>query len=150
MIKPWLTFTVLAAVTLPTSAQPAAGWQSWSEAWSEAAASNRPTLVYVRAAWCAPCHRLERETFKDPAVIMRLHRFAQARLTIDDFDNVQRIGRYRLSEAAWAARIGADTTPALIVLAPGGAILARHKGYVPARGLVTILDAALAESAVLP
>lgn len=150
LIKPWLILTILAGIVLPASAQTTAKWQSWTDAWSEAAASDLPALVYVRAAWCSPCRKLERETFSDPAVELRLRRFAQARLTIDDFDSVQRLGAYRLSEAAWAARIGAESTPALIVLAPGGAILARHSGYVPARGLVSILDAALAELAELP
>lgn len=147
MNKPWLTFIFLAGIAVPAFAQANADWQSWTQAWSEAAASNRPTLVYVRAAWCAPCRKLERETFRDPAVVLRLRRFVRARLTIDDFDSVQRLGRYRLSEAAWAARIGVDTTPALVVLAPGGAVLVRYRGYVPAKGLLTILDAVLAESA---
>ncbi len=149
MIKPWLILTILAGIALPASAQTSANWQSWTDAWSDATAMSLPKLVYVRAAWCAPCRKLERETFRDPAVAERLRRFAQARLTIDDFDSVQRLGAYRLSEAAWAARLGAETTPALIVLAPDGAILARHSGYVPAGGLVSILDAALAESAEL-
>ncbi len=149
MIKSWLILTIIAATALPASAQTTANWQTWTDAWSDATASSLPKLVYVRAAWCAPCRKLERETFSDPVVAERLRRFAQARITIDDFDSVQRLGGYRLSEAAWAARLGAETTPELILLAPDGAILARRSGFVPAAGLVSILDAALAESAEL-
>ena len=113
------------------------------EALADASASKRPALVYVHAAWCAPCRRLERETFADPAVAARLGRFARTKLTFDDYDRTHRLGAYRLSEAAWAAHLGAETTPALIVLAPDGSILARQTGFLPPAGLLPILDAAL-------
>ncbi len=129
---------------------PALEWQSLPEALAEAAASQRPALVYVHAAWCAPCRQLERETFADPAVAERLGRFARAKLVFDDHDRTHRLGGHRLSEAAWAAHLGAETTPTLIVLAPDGSILVRQAGFLPPAGLLTILDAALVTTTDAP
>lgn len=119
------------------------GWQTLPEALANAQADGRPTLVYVRAAWCGPCRRLERETFPEAAVAERLGRFALARLTIDDHDREHRVGPYRLSEAGWAARLGAEATPTLVLLAPDGAVLGRHQGFLSPTLLLPLLDAAL-------
>ena len=146
MIKLNLNIAILLlGCALPALGQapPVLEWGSLPEALADAATTKRPTLVYVHAAWCAPCRRLERETFADPAVAARLGRFARAKLTFDDYDRTHRLGDYRLSEAAWAARLGAETTPALIVLAPDGSFLTRQIGFLPPAGLLAILDAAL-------
>lgn len=118
-------------------------WGTLPEALAEAGGMRRPVVVYVRAAWCGPCRRLERETFTDPAVAARLAQFARARLSFDDGDHVQRVGPYRLTEAAWAARLGAEATPTLVFLAPDGAVLGRHTGFLPPSGLLPVLEAAL-------
>ena len=131
------------APAVPVEAPPPA-WATFPEALAQAQAEARPVLVYVQAAWCGPCRRLERDTFSDPAVRTRLDRFALARLTFDDRDRRQRVGPHRLSEAEWAARLGADATPCLVFLSPQGAVLGRHTGFLPPAGLTPILDAALA------
>lgn len=128
------------------AAQPAQAWRTLPEALALAQADARPALVYVQAAWCGPCRRLERETFTDPTVSAALNRFALARLTVDDRDRVQVVGPYRLSEAEWAARLGADATPTLVLLAPDGAVLGRHTGFLPPSGLLPLLAAALADA----
>lgn len=137
-----LLLVLLASV--PGAAQPRP-WDTLPDAFAQAAAEGRPVLVYVQAAWCAPCRRLERETFTDDAVGARLDRFARARLAFDDRDRMQRLGPYRLSEADWAARLGAEATPTLVLLAPDGAVLGRHTGFLPPAGLLPLLDAALAD-----
>ena len=153
MIKPSLIIGALLlgpALAALGQAPAEAPWQSLPDALVDAATSGCPALVYVRAAWCAPCRKLERETFTDPDVVAHLGRFVRTRLSFDDYDRMHRIGDYKLSEAAWAARLGAESTPALIVLAPDGSILARYTGFVPPDGLRTILGAALLATAVLP
>ena len=131
-------------VEAPATAPPR--WLALPEALAQAGAEGRPVLVYVQAAWCGPCRRLERETFADSAIAARLDRYALARLTLDDRDRHHRVGDYRLSEAEWAVRLGAAATPSLILLAPDGAVLGRHTGFLPPDGLLPILDAALAET----
>ena len=128
----------------PALTQGGAGWDTLPDALEAASAEDRPALVYVQAAWCGPCRRLERETFADPAVQARLAQFARARLTVDDRDRRHRVAGWRLSEAEWAAHYGADATPTLVLLASDGSVLGRQAGFLPPDGLLPILDAALA------
>ncbi len=135
---------LLTLASLNVQAQDPPEWRALPDALALAAASDVPALVYVQAPWCGPCRQLERETFADPAVRARLARFALARLTLDDRDRHHRVGPYRLSEAAWSRRLGAEATPTLVVLTSGGAVLGRHTGALPPAGLLPFLDAALA------
>ncbi|MDX1531816.1 MAG: thioredoxin family protein [Rhodothermales bacterium] len=136
----------LLLVASAAAAQPALPWGSFPAALADAAASGRPVLVYAYADWCAPCHRLERETFADAAVRGRLARFALARLDFDDRESAQQVGPYRLSPAAWAERLGAEATPALVFLTADGAVLGRVAGFLEPAALLPLLDAALADA----
>lgn len=138
----WVFMIALLGAGLSGRASPS--WSSLPDALAEARRHDRPVLVYVEAAWCGPCRQLERDTFRDPGVGRRLRRFARAVLTFDDDDRMHRIGAYRLSEAAWAARLGARSTPTLIFLSSDGAVLGRHTGFLPPEALVPLLDAVLA------
>jgi thioredoxin-related protein len=119
------------------------GWQPLGQAFERAAQSGTPILVYVDASWCGPCVRMERETFADPSIAARLDGFARARLGLNAYDAPVRVGGYRMSEADWAARLGATSTPTLILLSSDGAVLARHTGFLPPDGLAPLLDAVL-------
>lgn len=121
----------------------AIAWDTLPVALKQASTAGQPTIVYVHAVWCAPCRRLEQETFTDTRIRERLSHFAKAELTFDEHDEKHRVGPYRLSEAAWAKRLGADLTPTLIFLDANGAVLARKTGFLDAEGLIPILDAAL-------
>ncbi|MEM1055488.1 MAG: thioredoxin family protein [Bacteroidota bacterium] len=141
----FLLLALSASVTVRAQSDaPAPDWGTLPEALAASTAEGTPTLVYVSASWCGPCHRLRRETFPDPAVAERLSQFALARLDFDDRDRHHRIGPYRLSEAEWAERLGVVAPPGLVLLDPDGAVLAQHTGFLPPDGLLPILDAALA------
>jgi thioredoxin-related protein len=140
-ITPLLLFGLLA---LPAAAQERPlNWSGLGDAFRQAELRGVSTLVYVDAAWCGPCRRLETETLEVDAIRVRLGRFARARIAIDAHDTYHTVGGYRLSEADWAARLGAATTPTLVLLGPDGALLGRHIGFVPPQALAPILDAAL-------
>lgn len=147
MTRPSFHIALLALfLPLAAAAQPGV-WRPLPEAIALSAAEDAPTLVYVQASWCAPCRRLERETFADPSVARRLARFVRARLTIDEHERTLRVAGYRLSEAEWAERLGAQATPSIVLLGPDGRLLGRHTGFLPPAGLLPILDAALRASA---
>ena len=57
-------------------------WLSLPDALDCAARERRPVPVYVHVDWCAPCRRMERETF--PLVAPLLGRFDPAGLEFDD------------------------------------------------------------------
>ena len=155
MNKPLLILALLALAAPPPLPSPgvcSAGsvdGGTLPEALRAARQARTPVRVYVHAAGCGPCRRLERETFADPAVRARLGRFACAQLAFDDRDRQHRVGAYKLSEAEWSARLGAEATPTLVLLDPDGAVLGRSVGFLPPDGLLPILDAALAGSASL-
>lgn len=137
---------LLLALTPLAAAQSVLPWTTFPGALTDADASNRPVLVYAHADWCAPCHRLQHETFADAAVRERLARFALARLDLDDRDSEQQVGPYRLSPAEWAERLGVEAPPTLVLLAPDGAVLGRVTGFLEPEPLLSILDAALADA----
>lgn len=111
------------------AAQPAAPtWVPLPDALAEAAATGRPTLVYVHAPWCGPCARMERDVFPDAEVATLLGRFALARLDYDDHDSRLVVAGRRRTSAAWARHLGADATPGFVFLAPDGKAIARANG----------------------
>jgi len=137
-----VSWTAGAGPVLPSPDDPVV-WSTLPNALQQASTESRPSLIYVHAAWCAPCRQLERETFVDTRIQERLSHFAKAELIIDEHDEKHRVGPYRLSEAGWAKRFGADLTPTLIFLDANGAVLARKTGFLDPEGLLPILDAAL-------
>jgi len=52
-----------------------------------ALAANRPVMLDFSAAWCLPCHELERSTFSDPRVIARSRDFAVFRVDLTRYDS---------------------------------------------------------------
>lgn len=106
--------------------------------------TGAPILVYVSAPWCLPCRQLEKQTFSDPQVRERLAAFVRTRLIFDDEDTIHRVGPYRLSEAAWAGRFGAQSPPTLVILSPDGSSIGRLAGYYSPENIIPMLDAALA------
>ena len=62
-------------------------WASYSAATIDAAkAAGKPAIIDFFADWCAPCRRLDEETFTDPRVVEQFKSFVavKANLTRDD------------------------------------------------------------------
>ncbi|MEM1043282.1 MAG: thioredoxin family protein [Bacteroidota bacterium] len=139
---------LLLAVAASAQPEPQADlpWTTLPGAFADAAATDRPIVVYAHADWCAPCHRIEQTTFAAAAVRARFERFVLARLDLDDRDSKQQVGPYRLSPAAWAGRLGVEAPPSLVLLAPDGAVLGRVTGFLEPDALLPILDAALSDA----
>lgn len=117
-------------------------WLQFQEGVARAQKADKPIFLMVGAPWCGPCARLKSETYPDPLVARAMRAFVPVELTIDDWDRKQRIGPYRLTEAAWSERLGAAETPTLLVLTSDLQVLGRHTGFLPPEGLLPILNAA--------
>ncbi len=125
--------------TWPVTWPDTLAWHALPDALARAASSGWPVLVFVHAPWCGPCLRMERSTFADPAVRGLLARFERARLDFDDRETRLHVGDRRLSPFELARRLGAEATPALVVLAPDGTPLGHVAGYVEPEALLRAL-----------
>lgn len=48
-------------------------WQVWSDAaFEQAREQSKPVHLYLEAVWCHWCHVMQRDTFGDPAVTVRV------------------------------------------------------------------------------
>lgn len=108
-------------------------WQPLDAAFAEARDTDRPLLVYVHAAWCGPCRRLERETF--PVVQALLDRFARAELDFDDRESRVGIDGVNRSPFDWARHLGLEAPPGFVFLEPDGTLITRVVGFQDAETL---------------
>lgn len=119
-------------------------WQPLEEALQTAENEQRPVLVYVRADWCAPCYRLERDVF--PRVERLLDGFITARVDLSD---PQEVGLIDLAEG-WIRRHGLDVPPSFAFLGPEGDLLASYTGFLNASELGELLHLTVLSRSELP
>src|SRR3954449_10103255 len=60
-------------------------WRPWgADAFAQAARDRKPVLLSITAAWCRPCHEMDRTTYADAAVAAIVHdRFVAVRVDTD-------------------------------------------------------------------
>ena len=63
---------------------------SWREALGRLAPRYRHALIDIRADWCAPCLRMEREVFPHPAVRRMLENVALIKVDVTPMDRANR------------------------------------------------------------
>lgn len=102
------------------------------DAFSEAAESGRPVLLYWGAVWCPPCNQLKAGLFKDPAFIALAGKFVPVYLDGDE-EGAQ----------AWGERFGVRGYPTLIVLDPQRNEITRVAGGNDAAELTRALTLAV-------
>jgi protein disulfide-isomerase len=86
-------------------------------AFSEAADSSKPILLYWGAEWCPPCHRLRAGLFMDPEFIARTRDFVAVYLD-GDTEGAQR----------WGDHFQIQGYPTIILLSPDQAEITRLSG----------------------
>lgn len=120
---------LLVGVGLARGQEPAPlAWLRLDHALEQAKSQNRPILVYVQAAWCGPCRRMEQDVF--PAMHPLLERLIRTRIDYDDHERLLHVGQQALSPFDWARHFGVDATPGFVLLAPDGMLIAQSTGYL--------------------
>lgn len=113
-------------------------WSDFVTGLDRASVEQLPLLANFTANWCGYCKKMDRTTWKSPAVIERLAGVVAVRIDVDETRP-----RDGMSGADVAARYGVQGTPTLILLSHDGEIIARSSGYQDSRQLLDWLDRSL-------
>jgi thiol:disulfide interchange protein DsbD len=117
----------------PTSGAAIRWERSFDEAIRKAQRSGKPIFVDFWADWCAWCHRLERTTYVDPAVVQKAQDFVAVRVNTE--------GSRR--EVEVAIRYGVSSLPTIVFLSPQCRQVLRLNGFQGAGQFPHTLEAAL-------
>ena len=99
----------------------------------EAAAKNKPAMMFVTTTWCGWCKKLAEDNFTDAEVKKLLDNFV---LVIVDGD----------VEKSAASKLGAEGYPHIVFVTSKGDTLVESSGYVPVEAFKPIVEKALEKS----
>lgn len=101
-------------------------WVPLGEAQALAAKSGKPILYDFTAEWCAPCHLLDEQVFRNAAIAAKINqRFIAVRVT----DRQQEEGRNTPPVAALQSRFGINGFPTVVIASADGRERARMEGF---------------------
>jgi thiol:disulfide interchange protein DsbD len=113
-------------------------WTDFASGMAEARESGRPVLATFVTSWCPYCGKMDKQTWRSPAVIERLEGTILVKVDAED----------RAANGPELAReYGVSGYPVQLLLAPDGRVLARAGGYQSPGQLVSWLDSALDRAA---
>jgi protein disulfide-isomerase len=93
----------------------------------EAAAANKPLLVYFTATWCGPCQSMARDVWPQPQVATALGSVIPVKIDVDEHPDVAR-------------SFDVNAIPRLQLLHPDGAPGPTREGLITADQLVAFLQ----------
>jgi thiol:disulfide interchange protein DsbD len=108
-----------------------------AEALAEARAANRPLLVDFMASWCLPCKEFELKVFSDPEVAAEMQAFTLLKVDLTREDDDPALGVIK-------KKYGADTLPAIRLVAPDGRVRAKTDELMSASAFRELLVASRA------
>jgi thiol:disulfide interchange protein DsbD len=108
-------------------------WHSFDDGMARGKFEKKKVFLHFTAEWCYYCGEMEKETFKDPAIIASLNEnFIPVKV---DFDK----------ETQTSAFYRVRGLPDTIFIAENGQIIGRRPGYIPPELLKRILKSILKE-----
>ena len=147
-LPPLLLWLVLAAILFrvitavmdrekKTEAVGLVRWQQGTEAEAAARSAGKPVLYDFTAAWCGPCHRLDKEGWGDPQIASLVN---QSYLPARVVDREREDGKNPPAVAELEQRYSVNAFPTLIVAAPDGRLIAKLQGYGGREQLIQVLQ----------
>jgi thiol:disulfide interchange protein DsbD len=100
---------------------------------ADARAAGRPLLVDFRANWCLPCKEFEVKVFSRPEIAEAMGRFTLLRVDLTHEDDEPAL-------AAIKKKYGADTLPAIRLVAPDGSLLGKTDEYMEPDAFLRLLN----------
>ena len=114
---------------------PRVAWSDFGAGIERAAAESKPLFVVFETGWCGYCRKMNRTTFKDPAVAELLNEIVAVKVNAEDDT---RVGGFSGRELA--SRYGVSGYPSLMVLDSDGRVLARTSGFVASDALLDWIE----------
>ena len=116
------------------SAATEVNWYTYREGTDLARRQKKSMVIYFHADWCTYCGQMERETFRNPAVIDFLNNRAIAIKV--DVDQERRISR----------QFGVRGLPATFLLLQNGQQIGPMPGFIPPRAYLAMLSKIISQS----
>jgi thiol:disulfide interchange protein len=110
-------------------------WQPREKAAALSLSARKPILYNFTAAWCGPCHLLDRD-WKDVSVAETVNSsFVPARV----IDRQREDGNNPPDVQALQRRYDVTGFPTLVAVAPDGRLIGKHEGYSGREALLKFL-----------
>jgi thioredoxin-related protein len=112
---------------------------------AEAARDGRRLVYYFWLEGCPYCEKMEKVTFRDPAVVARMRKeFVAVAINVRGDREVTWPDGRKLSEKTLTSHLGIRGTPTLVFFDAKGGVALRATGYLDAKQLGAMLDRARA------
>lgn len=131
----------LAGTGASAASAAAPAWRPFSaSAYEEASAAGKPILIDFSAAWCLPCHKLEKAVLENGTLGAKLSSFTLLKADLTNFDSPE--------SAALEKKFSVPSLPAVVIIAPSGHEVAgaRVTGLIGVADFESRLDKALAST----
>ena len=114
-------------------------WLSIEEGLARARATDKPILYDFTADWCAPCHQLDAEVFRDAQLARAINSsFVPVRVV----DRKQEEGRNTPAVAALQQRYAVNGFPTLVFADASGTERARMEGFSGVKQFERVMEQA--------